>query len=156
MEAQWQEIADRQAGAITRSQLLGLGLTARQARRWIDSGRRRQAYPGVYLTFTGPVTDLTRVWAAAVLFAGAGAVAGHRTALWLCGALLEFPEPVEVCIPHRRQVVAVPGLRVYRVRGLERLRHPAALPPRVRLETGCSIWPIVRPARRTCLTSYCA
>ena len=128
----WREIAERQAGVITRSQLLGLGLTPRQARRWLDSGRWRQVHAGVYVTFTGPIGDQARVWAA-VLAAGPGAVAGCRTALWLCGVLPELPSPVEVCIPHGRQVRGARGVRVHRRRYLE--VHPAALPPRVRLET---------------------
>ena len=43
-------------------------------------------HPGVYLTHTGPISPLARVWAA-VLYGGNGAVASRSTALWLAGAL---------------------------------------------------------------------
>jgi hypothetical protein len=129
----WREIAGEQAGVVARSQLLALGLTPRQARRWIDSGRWRALHPGVYVTFTGPVPDLARVWAA-LLHAGDGAAAGHRTALWLHGVLPAPGELVEVSVPHERKVRRVAGVRVRRVRRLAAHRHPAARPPRVRLE----------------------
>jgi hypothetical protein len=129
----WREVAEFQAGVISRQQLLASGLTARQSRRGLDSGRWRQWHQGVYLTFTGPVNDEARIWAA-VLYAGADAAAGGRTALWLAGATTEFPDPLEISVPHPRQVRPVPGVRIHRTRGLLNHVHPAAAPPRVRLE----------------------
>jgi len=129
----WSEIAERQAGVIARSQLLGLGLSPRQSRRGLDSGRWRQQHPGVYLTFTGSVTDQARIWAA-VLYAGTDAAVGGRTALWLAGAGSELPDPLEICVPQARQVRSAPGLRIRRTRDLEKHVHPAASPPRVRIE----------------------
>jgi hypothetical protein len=129
----WQAIAEAQAGVIARRQLLELGLSARQSRRGLDSGRWRQAHPGVYLTFTGPTSDEARVWAA-VLYAGAGAAVGGRTALWLAKASTELPDPLEILVPHRRQVETIAGVRIRRCRSLADQLHPAAAPARVRLE----------------------
>jgi hypothetical protein len=129
----WGEVAELQAGVIARRQLLANGLTPRQSRRALDSGRWRQWHPGVYLTFTGPVSEEARIWAA-VLYAGAGAAVGGRTALWLAGAVTQLPEQLEIWVPHPRQVRSVPGLRIRRARELQKYVHPVALPPRVRLE----------------------
>lgn len=76
----WAEVVENQAGVVARSQLLRLGLTARQSRRRLDTGHWRPAHPGVYFTFTGPVSDEAKVWAA-VLYAGVDAAVGGRTAL---------------------------------------------------------------------------
>jgi hypothetical protein len=97
------------------------------ARRW------SQVHPGVYATFSGTVSDRAKVWAA-VLKAGPDAVAGHRTALWLAGALDELPAVIEVVIPHGRKAQPGEGMRVHRMRHLAELTHPAASPPRLRLE----------------------
>ena len=129
----WAEIVENQAGVVARSQLLRLGLTPRQSRRRLDTGHWRPAHPGVYFTFTGPVSDEAKVWAA-VLYAGVDAAVGGRTALWLAGAVSAAPEPLEICVPHGRQVRPIPGVRFRRRRGLADAVHPAARPPRVRLE----------------------
>jgi hypothetical protein len=129
----WGELAENQGGVVARRQLLELGLTARQSRRLLDSGHWRPAHPGVYFTFTGPANEEARIWAA-VLYAGSDAAAGGRTALWLAGAASVLADPVEVCVPHPRQVHPVPGVRIRRCRGLGDALHPAACPPRVRVE----------------------
>jgi hypothetical protein len=112
--------------------LLCAGLTHSVARREVVGRRWRQVYPGIYATFSGAVPDRGQVWAA-ILRAGPGAVAAHRTALWLAGLIDERPNVIEVAIPHERRCHVV-GLRLYRMRNLGNLTHPAARPPRLRLE----------------------
>jgi hypothetical protein len=129
----WVSLAADQHGLIARGQLLAAGLTRSEARRHVRSGRWQPVLPGVYATFTGALDHRTAVWAA-VLYAGPGAVAGFRTALWLSGVLDDPPSVVEVCIPESRRVRAQPGLRVTRTRRLPAAAHPAAQPPRLRLE----------------------
>jgi hypothetical protein len=150
---------DRQSGAV-----LDLGLTRSTAGRGIRNGRWRPArrqrasiageaeersergaeqsgsvLPGVYATFTGPVPPLAGIWAA-VLYAGPGACASHGTALWLAGLpppdapIGVPPMPLRVLVPHDRRVVSQPGVLVRRSRSATEARHPAALPPRVRIE----------------------
>jgi hypothetical protein len=130
-------LADEQAGVVSRRQLLDLGLTPAQAQKNVQNGRWRALFPGAYATFTGPVLPLTQVWAA-VLYAGTGAVASHGTALWLAGLLDELPRPLHISVGHRRRVRNQRGIRIHRMTALDdrpgSAIHPAALPPRVRVE----------------------
>lgn len=132
----WVEVADGQGGLLSRTQLLELGLTPAQARTNVVNGRWQRIHPGVYATFTGTVDPSHLVWAA-LLYAGAGAVACCSTALWLHHVIDQPPEIVQVSIPHSRRVDPHPGIRVHRRRPLDRSRPPiltAANPPRMRVE----------------------
>ena len=128
----WSEIAAEQDGIIARRQLFSAGLTPGVARRAVVARRWLTLYPCVYATFSGAVPDRAQIWAA-LLRAGPGATASHRTALWLAGLIDERPGVIEVAIPHGRRHVAS-GMRVYRMRNLDQFTHPAARPPRLRLE----------------------
>lgn len=122
-----------------------LGLSRDQVRWLVASGRFQPLFLGVYAAFTGPVPWRTRL-AGALLYAGPGAVIGGRTALRLHGVLdpppddqplAEHPsvaEPVEVCIPHPRRVVAIDGLEVRAMRRLDERTQGAPWPPRLRVE----------------------
>jgi hypothetical protein len=108
----WPPFAAMQDGVVARRQLIGAGLTSAVARREVVARRWRRLHNGIYVTFTGPVPDQAQVWAA-VLRAGPGAVASHRTALWLWGAIDARPEVIEVAIPHDRRVEGCAALRLY-------------------------------------------
>lgn len=82
----WQQIAADQRGVIGRRQLLAVGLTGSQARRYLANGQWRTVFPGVYLTHAGPVSGHGIAWAA-LLYAGDGAALSHGTALWLDGVI---------------------------------------------------------------------
>lgn len=125
--------ARQQSGVVSRTQALGSGLTARQVDWLVRSGRWRRLLPGVFAVHAGPLDARARVWAA-VLHAGDGACAGGATALWLCGAVDDPPAVVTVCIPESRRLARAPRIRVVRRRDLDRMRHPAAEPPRLRVE----------------------
>ena len=133
----WTIPAELQEGIVSRGQLLAAGLTPAQARTNIDNGRWRPLLPGVYATFTGPVSPLARTWSA-VLYAGQGAIASHRTALWLASVLDEPTDPVHVSIPASRRVLPQPNVRIHLSRALDdphqRIVHPSSIPPRSRLE----------------------
>lgn len=73
------------------------------------------------------------MWAA-LLHAGKGAVVGGASALWLCGVLDAAPATVTVCLPARRRMTPVPGVRFVRRRRLAGAAHPASSPPRLRVE----------------------
>src|SRR6478752_1181796 len=134
----WQDTAEHQHGIVSRAQLLGVRLSPSQARADIDNGRWRALLPGVYATFTGPISAMARTWAA-VLYAGSGAAASHRTALWLGGLFDDASDPVHVSIPASRRVLRQPGIRIHLSRHLDDPRqtfvHPSASPPRIRLES---------------------
>ena len=126
-------LANVQAGAVSRAQLLANGGTDSQIGAQLKACRWQPIHPGVYATFTGPLPDLTRVWAA-VLYAGDGAVASHRTAAWLQGIEEAFPSVVEISVPVDRRVQRQPGLVIRRCRDLSRRTHPISSLPQTRVE----------------------
>ena len=100
----WRSIADAQAGMVARGQVLALGISPMQARAYVDTGRWWRVLPGVYATFTGPITAHGRVWAA-LLYAGRDAAASHGTALCLWGLTDEAPAVFDVVVPGSRRVL---------------------------------------------------
>jgi hypothetical protein len=95
------ELADRQAGAVSRPQLLKLGMTEGQIASQLVAGRWQRAQPrleGVFVTHTGPLDCLTRCWAL-LLYAGAGAVLALETAEWSWGLRDEPPTDVHIFVP---------------------------------------------------------
>jgi hypothetical protein len=126
-------LAARQAGIVARRQLLACGLTSAQARQRIETGHWRVVLPGVYATFTGPLPDVARVWAA-LLYVGPDACASHGTALWLAAALDRPPAVIQVAVSASRRVRPQAGFTLHLSRDLPAKRHPAAQPPRTRLE----------------------
>jgi hypothetical protein len=140
----WRCLAEQQQGIVSRSQLLSLGISRSQARRNVANGRWRLLLPGVYATFTGPVGELAAVWAA-VLGAGSGAAASHATALWLGGVIDDRPDVIHISIPAERRVRSHPGVRIHRTRDFSDSVHPAALPPRSRVE--CAVLDVSETAR---------
>jgi hypothetical protein len=129
----WRALAEAQAGVVSRRQLRELGLTDGAIGALLDGGRWVGLLPGVYATFTGPVPAGARLWAA-VLYAGSPAAIGGSAALWAWGVLATPPEVVSVCVPQARRVRAQPGVRIEVRRRLDGAVHPAALPPRLRVE----------------------
>ncbi len=132
-EEHWSPLAQIQDGAVSRQQMLQLGLTKGRIEALCTSGRWQRCFPGVYVTHSGPVSEQTRVWAA-VLYAGAGALAGGRTALWLAQALAKAPSRIEVCVPAPRRVRAQRGMIVRQVRASAHRGDYVKSPPRVRIE----------------------
>ncbi len=126
-------LVETQAGAVSRAQLLANGVTDSQLEAQLSARRWQRIYPGVYVTFTGPLPELTQIWGA-VLYAGDGAVASHRTAAWLLGIEDAFPSVVEISVPVDRRVQRQPGLVVHRSGDLSRRTHPARRPPQTRIE----------------------
>jgi len=126
-------LALSQAGAISRRQVLELGVTRSAIAAQLSSGRWSRAGRGVYLTFTGPVPPSTRHWVVS-LEAGTDAVLAGASALWLLGVLDRPPEPIRVCLPHGRKAVAIPGAVISASRHLDPQSCPAARPLRMRAE----------------------
>jgi len=119
---------------VTRRQLQTAGVTPGRIRGLLEAGHFVPLVHGVYATYTGPVSFMSRVWAA-VLWAGAGSAAGGRTALWLWQVQDRPPHAVQVCLPISVRRRAVPSWIDVRVRrGVEVMAHPTAQPPRLRPE----------------------
>jgi hypothetical protein len=110
------KLAGGQRRLVTRAQARECGLSGRQIRYRVRSGQWTEPRPLVYCTI-GKVTEWkTKVLA--VVLSIPGAVASHKTALWLHGVhRLERPEIIEVTAPygyHRD----LPGVLVHQTRSL--------------------------------------
>ena len=128
-------LAGEQEGALSRRQLVRLGIDDAQiarelaARRWSPS-----ALPGVYLRGAGSAVGYpTRCWAG-LLYAGEGAVLSHATAAWWWSMRDNAPDEVHVTVPVQRRVRPQKGLRIHYAVHLADTRHPTLDPPRTRVE----------------------
>lgn len=104
-------IARRQHGLVTREQALRAGVTAKVVQGLLDRGHWERVHRGVYRVAGTPRTSLQRLLAA-VLAAGEGAMASHRSAAWLWGLADEVAYDVTVH-GHRRPRVGG-DVRVHR------------------------------------------
>ncbi len=116
-------LASKQAGIVSRAQLLELGFTAEAARWLVTNGMLvRHAHRGVYRVASTTVTRETQLFAALV-WAGEGAVLSHVTAAWLWkleGVGRKPPAVIDVLVPMTRQLVANKVVRSWRTRALTR------------------------------------
>lgn len=144
-------------GLVTRPKLLHAGLTADDIVGRVSRGSLRRVHPGVYATFGTPLGHEARILAAC-LAAGDGAVASHRSALWLWG-LLDGEQPIDITAP--RASHPVPGGFVLHRPNVLRtvdavVRHqiPATNPMRSLLDAGAVVpRPLVGECVERALTS---
>lgn len=94
------QLAAGQHGVVTRRQLARSGFAPRTIDNWVASGRLERLHPAVYCVAGAPSTD-HRALMAAVLAAGSGCLASHRSAAWLWG--LGDPPLPEVVVPRSRR-----------------------------------------------------
>jgi hypothetical protein len=125
-------VASRQAGAISRRQLLDAGLNRKTISRRLERSRWQQLFRGVYAVFTGLPPRETWLWAA-VLSAGEGAVLSHQTAAELHGLLDSPVDAIYVTVPSTRRV-ATRGLIIRTSGRVDRARQPNRDPPRTSVE----------------------
>ena len=137
----WQDLVGEQDGVLTRRQALRGGLTEDQWQWRLDTERWQPLMPGVVATHTGPVTLRQQSWAA-VLACGPGACLSGDAALAAFGMPLGDLRVLHVAVPEERVVVSrvlapagTTAVRVAprRVKELSGWRHPARLPPTVRV-----------------------
>jgi predicted transcriptional regulator of viral defense system len=126
------ELADLQAGAISRRQLLAAGLTAQMIDTRLERRRWQTLHRGVYAVFSGPPSRDTLLWAA-VLRAGDGAVLSHQTAAELHELIDSPSEAIYVTVPATRRVTT-PGIVVRTSSRIDRATHPSRQPPRTTVE----------------------
>ena len=87
--------AASQSGLITRTQLLGMGLTAHQVKGCVGSGRLVTLHPGVYLVGGAPLTEAVRLRGATLV---TGGLASHRSAAHLLHLIDVGPSRPEITI----------------------------------------------------------
>src|SRR5256885_12972059 len=92
-------IARKQYGLVTHKQALAAGIPRRTLNHWVESGALALAHPAVYLV-NGPPASREQTVMAAVLAAGAEAVASHRTAAHFWGWM--NPSAVEISVDRPR------------------------------------------------------
>lgn len=119
--AQVVAVARRQLGVVHVAQLSALGVSRSLVQRRVVAQRWQRLHDGVLALHSGPVTWRARAQAA-LLLAGDGAALSHGSAAHLLALHPTAPTTITVSLPHRRRVVAPPGIRLVR-----RRRMPPAL-----------------------------
>ncbi|HEU5141833.1 MAG TPA: DUF559 domain-containing protein [Solirubrobacterales bacterium] len=112
--AAWQ-LANRQHGVVTRTQLLGIGMSRNAIEHRIASGRLHKLWRGVYAVGRAKL-DQRGEWIAAVLSCGPDALLSHRSAAGLWGVLRPF-QHLEVVVPRGKRR-GPPGITVHQRNGL--------------------------------------
>lgn len=131
--------ATMQYGLVTWQQLIDAGVRRSTITRWVRSGRLVSVQPRVHRVAGAPVTWHQRVLAA-VLAAGPGAAASHRTAaaLW---AMLE-DAPIEIVAP-RGRTPQLGGVLVHQTRdpipSTRRFGIPVTSPMRTIVDLGAVV-----------------
>jgi len=120
------ELLTTQDGVVSRAQLVSLGATPTDLRRWLRRREMVTVHPGVYAGHTGPLSWSARAWAAVLLHWPAAL--SHQS------ALEEDGEVIHVAVDASRKPTPREGIRVHRLQGFEdRVRWNLG-PPRLRLE----------------------
>lgn len=123
----------RQAGLISTEQLRERGYDFAFAAARVRAGRWRRLLPRVYATFTGPLGEHAKIWAA-LLYAGEGGTLSHESAAHSWGLLDAPPELVHVTIGVDRRVASVGWVRIHYAHRLDQSRHPTFVPAVTRVE----------------------
>lgn len=123
------DVYDAQAGVVSRRQLLDLGASDNDIRRLVRRRELVRVHTGVYVNHTGPLSWVSRAWAA-ILFHGGSEVA----ALCDVSALDLAGHPIHVAVEWPRNGTGLPGVRLHRpmLLGDRVLWH--LQPPRLRVE----------------------
>src|SRR5579884_1340483 len=113
-------LAGRQFGQVSRSQLRSQGVDQRTIHRWLEQGYLHRVLPHVYAVGHRSSGTPGRL-AAALLYAGPGAMLSHATAAWWLGLLDDPPRTIQVSTPRRCR--SQPGVKVHPRRRLDRNWH---------------------------------
>jgi len=111
------ELAGRQRGVVTRTQLRDAGLTDHSIDHRLRSGRLHRLFHGVYLLGHASQLEGARELGA-VLACGPGAVLSHLSAAGRWRLLPSRPGPIDVTVPGRR-CDPRRGIRIHRTRALD-------------------------------------
>jgi very-short-patch-repair endonuclease len=115
-------LAARQFGRISTSQLGVIGVGSSTIARWTGSGYLHPDLPSVYAV-GHRAPSIEGDLAAALLYAGPGAMLSHATAAWWLDLIDRRPRTIEVS--SRRRCASLPDVTVHGRRALDRLwrRH---------------------------------
>ncbi len=127
------DLAQDQAGVVSRRQALDCGLSSTRIHRHLVTGRWQRIHRGVYAVFSGPVPRPALLWAA-VLAAGPGAMLSHETAAELWTLAQQPSLSIHVTVPHQRTPPPLSGVVIHRSTHVAGRRHPTRMPPLTRIE----------------------
>lgn len=113
-------LAGGQFGVVARRQLLLLGVSARQVRSWVAAGYLLRRLPGVYAVGHG-ARSVEGDLAAALLYAGPGAMLSHGTAAWWLRLTDRRPPLIQLATPRRPRPAG--GLEIHGRRDVDRVWH---------------------------------
>jgi hypothetical protein len=105
-------LARDQAGVVSRQQALDGGMPVGAITARIRFGKWQRVHPGVYATFTGPMSRGAQLWAA-VLVAGPGAQLSHQSAAEILRLTDRRSPFIHVAIPANRRVIPPQGVRIH-------------------------------------------
>ncbi len=143
-------LAARQHGVVALALVTAAGASPNLAVHRVRSGQWRRPLRGVFVVGGAPPTFEQEAMAA-VLAAGRGSVASHRTAAWLLGIVPKAPDAVEISVPYPR-ANRLPGVVVHRSTdlGLARITRRDGIPVttagRTLLDLGAVAPEVVRDA----------
>jgi very-short-patch-repair endonuclease len=106
-------LAEAQHGVVSRSQLLGLGMSRDQVQDRVAGSRLHRIHRGVYAVGHRKLT-LKGVWMSAVLACGPGAVLSHRAAMALWDLRMSESGLIDVTVPGRSRQRGRAGIRVHK------------------------------------------
>jgi very-short-patch-repair endonuclease len=102
-------------GLVTMAAALDTGMSRATWYRALEHGALEPLYPGVARLY-GSAQTREQAIAAAVLAAGNGAMASHRSAAYLWGIPRPEDDPIDVTLTVRRREANLPGVIVHRPR----------------------------------------
>lgn len=126
-------LARRQAGVVSRTQVLGLAGDDVLIERMLRRREWTRVHDGVYVDHTGSLSRRQREWAALLRYPGSVLSAGSA----LGAAGLEGHGNgvrVELAVPHGRRIGRSAGIDVRQLRCFEEAALTGASPPRLRIE----------------------
>jgi len=127
------DLAARQDGVVTRRQLLARGVTRDEIDHRMKEGRLVSVYRGVYAVGHAALSDFGRI-RAALLAAGARAVASHTTAAFLHRLIPVLPAVLEFTVTGRAPR-SRPGLTIHESARPAEIQHVRGFPVTAPLRT---------------------
>lgn len=114
------KLAERQFGRVSWAQMRAVGVPSQTIGRWLDTRYLYRELPRVYAVGHRAKTVEADL-AAALLYAGPGAMLSHATAAWWVGLAVTKPYMIDVSTPRRPR--SIPGIRIHPRRPYERDWH---------------------------------
>lgn len=144
----WVVMAQRQAGLVTRRQLLQLGYTSNYVDAQLSARRWQEISGTVLATTTGALTRAQLMWAG-VLHAGPRSAIGGLTALEVHGLQNWHRDEITVLLPKSHNLEKIQGIKFVETRRPIQLMVSSNGLPTWRIEPAALHWAAYTPVTRT-------